>query len=217
MGSAFGLFAVFHMLQYRTVKISTKDMTYLFLLIAIALIDAVGITSWQVLSIFSITMLGITYLLESSVLLKREATQIITYTNLNFVRHDKRPNLIADLEFRLGVKITHLSIKEINFEKGNALIHISYAYFRKDKTATNNKQEQPHLINGTAKNNTYTIVENPKQLKDYTSQEVVYHKAKGKNKDKNLEHIDERMPENRDKKTGKKNNGYLRMPNNLNL
>lgn len=216
MGSAFGLFAVFSILQYRTVKISTKDMTYMFLLIAMGLIDAVSITTWPVLAVLSAVLLGITYLLESSVLLKRESTQTVTYANLNLIRPDERHNLIADLEFRLGVKITHLSIREIDFEKQHALIQICYVYTRNEKSVNGRDQDRPQLVNGTSNGNGYTVVEQPKQWKEHMRSDTVRHKTKGKNREKNLTHVVEELFDNRDKKTGKKNNGHLSLPNNFN-
>lgn len=218
MGSAFGLFAVFSILQYRTVKISTKDMTYMFLLIAIGLIDAVSVATWQALAVLSALLLVITYVLESSVILKREASQTVTYTNLSLIRPEERHNLIADLEFRLGVKITLLSIKEVDFDKQNALIDISYINCKKDAAARSNKQDAPRMINGTHNSNTYTIVEKPRQVKEYGRQDnTARHKAKGKNRERNFEYIDEDVFENRDRKQGKKNNGHLPLPTNLNL
>ena len=192
-------------------------MTYMFLLIALGLIDAVSITTWQVLAALSVLMLGITYLLESSVLLKREASQTVTYTNLALVRPDERHHLIADLEFRLGVTITHLSIKEIDFEKQHALIYICYVYHEKEKTAEESKQNTPRVINGNSKNHAYATLERSRPLKEYMPQEMAHRKAKGRKWDKDMEYNNEDLFESRDKKTVKKHNGYLSMPRDLNL
>ena len=77
MGAAFGLFAVFSMLRYRTEGITIKDMTYLFLVIAIGLINAVAKGSWDEFTALNLIILGFTYLLESNLLMKKETTKII--------------------------------------------------------------------------------------------------------------------------------------------
>ena len=64
MGAAFGLFAVFSMLRYRTENISAKDMTYLFFSIALGLITAISKGSWDDLAIMCLILLALTALLE---------------------------------------------------------------------------------------------------------------------------------------------------------
>ena len=71
MGAAFGLFAVFSMLRYRTEDISIKDMSYLFLSIALGVLNAVTKGGWEELSTISAIILLITWLLESNWLMKR--------------------------------------------------------------------------------------------------------------------------------------------------
>ena len=79
MGAAFGLFAVFSMLRYRTEGISMKDMTYLFLAIAMGLITAVSKGNWDELSLLNLIIIAFTYLLESNLFLKKETSKIIQY------------------------------------------------------------------------------------------------------------------------------------------
>jgi len=77
MGAAFGLFAVFSMLRYRTEGISMKDMTYLFLVIAMGLITAVSKGNLDELSLLNSIIIAFTYLLESNLLLKKEFSKLI--------------------------------------------------------------------------------------------------------------------------------------------
>src|SRR5688572_5251354 len=94
MGAAFGLFAVFSMLRYRTEGISMKDMTYLFLVIAIGLISAVTKGSWDELLLLNTIILGFTFILESNLLIKKEQSKKIEYENINYVRSDNQQQLI---------------------------------------------------------------------------------------------------------------------------
>jgi hypothetical protein len=126
LGAAFGLFAVFSMLRYRTEGISIKDMTYLFLVIAIGLINAVSKGGWDEFIFINFIILLFTYLLESNTLMKREATKIIEYDDIELIKPERRGELLEDLESRTGIKINRIHISEINFLRDTALITIYY-------------------------------------------------------------------------------------------
>ncbi|MBK5285868.1 MAG: DUF4956 domain-containing protein [Bacteroidia bacterium] len=126
MGAAFGLFAVFSMLRYRTEGITIKDMSYLFLVIAIGLINAVAKGSWDEFTLINLIILGFTYVLESNILMRREATKLIEYENIELIKPDRREELIFDLESRTGIKINRINISEVNFLRDTATIIIYY-------------------------------------------------------------------------------------------
>ena len=126
MGAAFGLFAVFSMLRYRTEGISMKDMTYLFLAIALGLISAVTKGNWDELILINSIILTVTYCLESNLLIKKEASKNIQYENIEMIKPELREQLIADLELRTGIKINRISIDKIDFLKDTAIIRIHY-------------------------------------------------------------------------------------------
>jgi hypothetical protein len=126
MGAAFGLFAVFSMLRYRTEGISMKDMTYLFLVIAMGLITAVSKGNWDELSLLNLIIIVFTYLLESNVLLKKEASKTIQYESIEMIKPEFKEQLIADLESRTGIKINRISINKVDFLKDTAVIRIYY-------------------------------------------------------------------------------------------
>jgi len=133
MGAAFGLFAVFSMLRYRTEDISIKDMTYLFLSIAIGLISAVTKvkdTEDYLENIFlcaiSGTTLFITWLLESRVLMKKEMAKLVIYENIELVREDKKEEMLADIRNRTGINVHRFSIQKIDFLRDAAQIKIYY-------------------------------------------------------------------------------------------
>jgi len=133
MGAAFGLFAVFSMLRYRTEDISIKDMTYLFLVIALGLVSAVikvknaeDIFENMFLIFINGIVLLITYLLESSVLMRKETMKQLTYENIELIKPERREDLIADLKTRTGINIHRLSIHKIDFLKDSAVIKIYY-------------------------------------------------------------------------------------------
>lgn len=133
MGAAFGLFAVFSMLRYRTEDISIKDMTYLFLAIALGLVSAVTKikdTPDHLENIFlcaiNATTLLITWLLESRVLMKKEMAKVIVYENIELIKSDRKEEMLLDIKNRTGIDAHRFSIQKIDFLKDAAQIKIYY-------------------------------------------------------------------------------------------
>jgi len=133
MGAAFGLFAVFSMLRYRTESVSIKDMTYLFLCIAIGLITAVtkikDTTPYLELLFLAgvnAAILLITYFLESNNFIKKEMSKVILYENIELINSNRQPELLTDIKSRTGFNVHRISIQKINFLKDAALIKVYY-------------------------------------------------------------------------------------------
>jgi len=126
MGAAFGLFAVFSMLRYRTEGISTKDMTYLFLVIAMGLITALSKGNWIEISFINLIIIIFTFALETSIFMKKEVSKNIQYENIEMIKPEFRTELMADLENRMGLKINRISIGKIDFLKDTAIIKVYY-------------------------------------------------------------------------------------------
>lgn len=133
MGAAFGLFAVFSMLRYRTDNISIKDMTYLFLCIAIGLVSAVtkikdAPDSFEYLFLGGVnfTILLITYLLESKIFVKKEHANTIIYENIELIQTNRNDELLADIRLRTGINVHRVSVQKINFLKDSAQLKIYF-------------------------------------------------------------------------------------------
>jgi ribosomal protein S24E len=126
MGAAFGLFAVFSMLRYRTEDISIKDMTYMFLVIAMGLINAVTKGSWDELLLVMSIIILVTWLLESRVLMRKEVSKIVMYENIELIKPENKQRLIEDLQNRLGVKVNSVTIGKIDFLRDTAQVQVHY-------------------------------------------------------------------------------------------
>ncbi|MCU0470709.1 MAG: DUF4956 domain-containing protein [Arcicella sp.] len=126
MGAAFGLFAVFSMLRYRTEGISTKDMTYLFIVIAIGLISAISRDSWQELIFTTTILLLITALLEGSWLIRKEHTRTVIYDKIGLISPQNRDELIKDLSQRTGLNIHRVEIQDYDFLKDSVQLIMYY-------------------------------------------------------------------------------------------
>ena len=126
MGAAFGLFAVFSMLRYRTEGISATDMTYLFLGIALGLMLAVSSAGPVGLASIGGIVLVCTWLLESGVLAKRELRQEVLYDNIELVNAHARDELLRDLRQRTGLNIRRVEVEEIDLVKDAAKLNVYY-------------------------------------------------------------------------------------------
>lgn len=126
MGAAFGLFAVFSMLRYRTEGISAKDMTYLFINIALGLINAIGHSNWQILILMNLILVGLTASLEFGVFARKELAKNVIYDKIELIHHTKRSELIEDLKARTGLNIQRVEIQEFDFLKDSALLTIYF-------------------------------------------------------------------------------------------
>jgi hypothetical protein len=125
-GAAFGLFAVFALLRYRTEIISPKDMTYLFVVIAIGLITAVGKGSYMEIAILDGLILVFVYALDGNLLVKNEMVQNISYNNLENIKPVNRAALIEDLRSKTGLDIHKVDIEKIDLIRGSVSIKAYY-------------------------------------------------------------------------------------------
>lgn len=129
LGFALGLFAIFGIIRYRTMQIPIKEMTYLFLVIGVSVINAlsssgIGFLEILIANIFFITL---TYGLEKVWLLKHETSKIIIYENIDLIKSENREKLIEDLEARTGInKINKVEIGKINFLRDTANLRVYY-------------------------------------------------------------------------------------------
>jgi len=125
MGAAFGLFAVFSMLRYRTEGISMKDMTYLFIFIGIGLISAIRLEYYELGIICGIVVI-FTFLLDNKWLIRRESCRKIDYENIELVKSQNHDKLIEDIRQRTGLNVHRISIEKIDFLKDSARIIVYY-------------------------------------------------------------------------------------------
>jgi len=126
MGAAFGLFAVFSLLRYRTEDISAKDMTYLFVVIALGLISAVNKGTILETGLINLIILVVAYSLDANLLMKNENSQKILYENIDLIRPENYGLLMEDLKKRTGLNIHKLSVGRIDFLHDSATVTVYY-------------------------------------------------------------------------------------------
>ncbi len=125
MGAAFGLFAVFSMLRYRTEGISMKEMTYLLLAIALGLINAIGLNLFPI-SVFNLILVLFIFIMDHPMVFKQEQSKAIIYENIEMIRPENKELLLGDLRKRTGLDIHRFSITTIDFLKDATSIMVYY-------------------------------------------------------------------------------------------
>jgi len=128
MGMALGLFAIFGIIRYRTDAIPIKEMTYLFIVIGVSVINALSNKkmSYAELAFTNAAIIGVTYGLEKLWLLRHESRKIITFEKIELITPERHDELLTDLEKRTGLKISRFEIGKINFLNDTAQIFIYY-------------------------------------------------------------------------------------------
>lgn len=129
LGFALGLFAVFGIIRYRTDAIPIKEMTYLFLVIGISVINALTGTDVTVIDLLfsNVVIILITYGLEKVWLLKYESSKRIIYEKIDLIKPARREELIRDLRERTGIeKINRVDVGKIDFLKDTCEVTIFY-------------------------------------------------------------------------------------------
>lgn len=125
---ALGLFAIFGIIRYRTDPIPIKEMTYLFLVIGVSVINALANKkiSYSELVFANVMIIAVTYGLEKIWLLRHETRKNIIYEKIDLIGPDKRDELLLDLKERTGIDVVRVEIRRIDFLKDIAYLRIFY-------------------------------------------------------------------------------------------
>ncbi|HKL96723.1 MAG TPA: DUF4956 domain-containing protein [Paludibacteraceae bacterium] len=139
IGFTLGLFAIFGMIRYRTETVPIREMTYLFVIIGISVINGLAMTvSYAELVLTNFLLIALTWVLESQRILKHTSTKLILYEKIDLVVPDKRPELLADLEKRTGLKIDKIEIGHIDFLRDVAFIKLYYILEKGENNSIDN-------------------------------------------------------------------------------
>ena len=153
VGLTLGLFAIFGVIRYRTETVPIREMTYLFVIIAVAAVNGLaplyhltgaagpdphyelGAGSAGVLALANALVICLIWVLESGRWLKHTSTKLILYDRIDLIVPEKRAELVADIEKRVGVKVDGLEVGHVDFLRDAAYIKVYYT-LGKGETAT---------------------------------------------------------------------------------
>jgi len=126
-GVALGLFAIFSIIRYRTESVPIREMNYLFVLIAISVINGVGPSfSYVELLAADVLLIIVISICESTLFVKKEASKLIKYDNVKLITPDKNEELLADLTKRTGLEVFRVEVGAIDYLKDSAILRIYY-------------------------------------------------------------------------------------------
>ncbi|MEN9291631.1 MAG: hypothetical protein RLZZ357_1475 [Bacteroidota bacterium] len=127
-GMGLGLFAIFGIIRYRTDAIEIKEMTYLFMVIGISVVNALASNELSIseVTVINVTVLLVTFILENLWLMKHETRKTINYERIDLIKPDQHDLLKADLEKRTGLVINRVEVGKIDFLNDTAQVRIYY-------------------------------------------------------------------------------------------
>ena len=127
VGFALGLFAIFGIIRYRTESMSVREMTYLFVIIAISVINALAVSlSFGELALTNMIFVGVIYLCEKLPFANSQEEKLVLYDRIDLVHPEKEAELIADLHDRLGLDIIGVQVGAVDFLHDTAMIKVFY-------------------------------------------------------------------------------------------
>ena len=128
MGFAFGLFAIFSIIRYRTIMVSIKDMGYFFVCVALGMLNSLASSKdgFLLLAVCNVIILIMTFFLERLNFINNESYKEILYDNVLLIRPEQRQELIEDLRNRTGLDVHKVDIVSINYLKDTVLLKAYY-------------------------------------------------------------------------------------------
>lgn len=128
LGMALGLFAIFGIIRYRTDPVDIKEMTYLFVVIGVSVINALANKKMSYAEILAANVIIVSVLIgiERYWALKQEESKDIIYENIENIKPENYEKLKRDLEERTGLAINKVTIGDVDFLKDTAKVTIFY-------------------------------------------------------------------------------------------
>ena len=154
VGLTLGLFAIFGVIRYRTETVPIREMTYLFVIIALAAVNGLAplyhvvdlstaphyALSWGnvgVMALVNLLVVLLVWVLESDRLVKHTTTKLVLYDRIELIVPERRAELLADLEKRLGVPVDNVEIGHVDFLKDAAFIKVFYRLEKGESNSVN--------------------------------------------------------------------------------
>ncbi|MBQ1253651.1 MAG: DUF4956 domain-containing protein [Alistipes sp.] len=127
IGMTLGLFAIFGVIRYRTETVPIREMTYLFIFITVAVINGLALNiSYVELLVANALLLLLIFLVDGRSLLRHTSAKLVIYEKINLITPEKRVEMIADLEERLGHKVIKVEVGHVDFLRDVAFVKVFY-------------------------------------------------------------------------------------------
>ena len=127
IGLTLGLFAIFGVIRYRTETVPVREMTYLFVIIATSVINGLALNiSYVELIVANALIFFLIWAMESRVFLRHTSAKLVIYEKIQLITPERREELIADLEQRLGHKVNKVEVGHVDFLRDVAFVKVYY-------------------------------------------------------------------------------------------
>ncbi len=127
VGFALGLFAIFGIIRYRTESMSVREMTYLFVVIAVSVINALAVSlTWLELTATNVLFILCILFGEAMQRLKHLSEKMVLYDRIDLIVPERRAELMEDLRTRLGINVERVEIGAVDFLHDTAMLKVHY-------------------------------------------------------------------------------------------
>lgn len=125
MGIGIGLFGIFSIMRYRTDTMPAREMTYLFVVVSLSVVNAISsrVSLAEILVTNLIVVLAI-WICEKH--LKAKSRKLVQYDRIELIVPERREELIADLEKRLGIKVLEVEVGSVDMLRDMAMLRVTY-------------------------------------------------------------------------------------------
>lgn len=139
---ALGLFAIFGIIRYRTESMPVREMTYLFMILAMSVINGLSANlGWGALVAVNLLFILTTWLFENIKVKGSLAMKMVQYDRIELIKPEKRDELLADLRERTGLDIVRVEVGGIDFLRDMSVIKV---YYRAEEENTVDGQVKVH-------------------------------------------------------------------------
>ena len=136
MGVGLGLFGIFSIMRYRTDSMPVREMTYLFVVVCLSVVHAIAepfgvdnagkMVGTPLVELLIIDVITIVFIMVFERFLKVVASKLVQYDRIELIKPERREELIADLEERLGLKVIAVRVGAVDFLRDMAVLRVYY-------------------------------------------------------------------------------------------
>jgi hypothetical protein len=136
MGVGLGLFGIFSIMRYRTDSMPVREMTYLFVVVCLSVVHAIAepfgvdnagkMVGTPLVELLIIDVITIVIIMVFERFLKVVASKLVQYDRIELIKPERREELIADLEERLGLKVIAVRVGAVDFLRDMAVLRVYY-------------------------------------------------------------------------------------------
>ena len=148
MGVGLGLFGIFSIMRYRTDTMPVREMTYLFVVVCLSVVHAMAnqigvddngkMIGTSLLELVVIDLITIAAIMVFERVVKTDTSKLVQYDRIELVKPERRQELVADLEQRLGLEVISVEVGAIDFLRDMAVLRVHYKSDEKDSKEVNN-------------------------------------------------------------------------------